>query len=63
MTEEGTAETPPWETEEAEYNQVPACMAESSRTQTSVPRQGSDQENQIPLEQSSAMSASRGTSR
>jgi hypothetical protein len=63
MTEEGTAETPAWGTEDINYSDVPSCLVQSSQTQASAPGQGSDQENQIPTEHSSAMSAARGTSR
>ena len=62
MTEEGSAETPAWDNEALN---VPAChnVEQSPQPQASVVEQGSDQENEIPLEQSSAMSAARGTSR
>ncbi|KAL4527599.1 hypothetical protein Ndes2526A_g08627 [Nannochloris sp. 'desiccata'] len=63
MTEEGTAETPAWDTEDVNYKDVPSCIVQSPQTQASIPGQGSDQENQIPTEHSSAMSAARGTSR
>jgi len=63
MTEEGTAETPVWDTEDVNYIDALSCMDPSPQTQVSAPGQGSDQENQIPTKHSPAMSAARGTSR
>jgi hypothetical protein len=63
MTEEGTAETPDIDVEGVKHNHMPPCIGESPQTQASAPGQGSDQENQIPSEQSPATSAARGTSR
>lgn len=62
MTEEGTAENA-WDAEGVNYNDIPDCKDQSPQTQASAPGQGSDQENQMPLEQSSATSAARGTLR
>jgi hypothetical protein len=62
MTEEGTAESA-WDAEQVDYNDMPDCKDKSPQTQVSTPGQGSDEENQMPLEQSSATSGARGTSR